>query len=544
MNERHGRHRRSASVSASVKNKMDDNERNVINPPKIDLNRTHRSRKEEKTSQKEHARVEEESRERHHRHHRRSQSEKRPRHQESDSQKSSISKISHSPSVENHSNDTVKQNPDLNQKIRHRRSPSEPSHRKPILDQIRETENQKPRNRISPASPTDSIKSVEADRILSHHVNRLKDFQINSPAESAKSFHHKPPPLPLDTPEKIPRSSQRRSASEKTHRRRRQNDILFQQEQSQKKAKEEQDLVKFQSAKNEKPGKHKLLELHQKQVEMEQKAPISVEQKPDNKPKYKSFKEILSEKPRFKSKAAPKPLIGTENDNILPHFPLKPQLPMTKSISSGSVEDQPDDYNARDINKQIQFMERESFTLQPNGKRKPKGHVKLEFSAKDQKLKEENEKEKSNDSKEPNDETPKSDIQDELMNQKNISIDGKVIEPPPLQVISSSSDFNAMTGTELEETTLQFHRGKSKPQYAPKKKKYRPPELKIFDSQDMADIHANDNPFSAQIPKADIKFPFQFSASPPVPRKPLLQAPLQDGAPQQPSRSRRRREHH
>ena len=575
MDDHRSRHRRSASVSVSTKNKLEEDKMDINQPPKADTNKIRRNRREENPKNSEDAKKEENNREHRHRHHRRSQSEKRSiRSAKQNSQNSAETKGTPASSTESRKSDTKKSTEEKNIRSRHKvRSPSEPSHRKPIIDQIREEGSQPKNPKIIPPSPTDSIKSAEAERILREHKTRAD--QQNSPAESlksAKSFHHKPPPLPLDTPIQIKRSSERRSASEKSRRRRRDDGFIFRETEKDaikkpEKAEEKQkETYQYETTKKTRPTRHKLLELQQKQEEIEKNAPKAKEQQQQTKehnsqPHYKSFKEILTEKPQFKTVAKPKPLIGTEYENAKPNFPydqFAENKKVTPSVSSESVEDQPDDYNARDINKQIQYMERETSTLQPR-KKKPRGHVKLEFSAKHRSASEskevlvekekEKEKEKENSEnveKQSEKAVSESDAQNNNTNnsgkEKNISIDGRVIQPPQLQAISSSSDFNAMTGTEIEDPSLQslhFQRDPPKPQQYTKKKKYRPPELKIFDSQ----VAGIQDPLSAQVPKANIKLPFPYSASPPAPKIPL-QIPPKDVAPQPNARVRRRREHH
>ena len=562
MDEHRSRHKRSASVSVSTKNKSEDNRIQNNEPPKIDTNRIRRNHREENQKNHENTRRDDSKREHRHRHHRRSQSEKRTiRPTEQNSQKPTENKETPSSSTESRKPIVKKSSEETNVRNRNKvRSPSEPSHRKPIIDQIREEDKQQNNPQIVPPSPTDSIKSVEAERILREHKNRKE--QQNSPAESlksAKSFHQKPPPLPLDTPIQLRHSSERRSASEKTRRRRRDDGFIFRdnnknqnKKQEDKMEKDEKEPYQYDSSKKNKQTRHKLLELQQKQEEIEKNSPKSNQpQNPQNvQPQFKSFKEILTEKPQFKTIAKPKPLIGTEYENAKPNFPIerkKENIKKTPSVSSESVEDQPDDYNARDINKQIQYMERETSTLQPH-KRKPKGHIKLEFSAKPRSASESKEVlvNKNNEEKvdeQQNKEGNESDVNNSNNKEKNISIDGRVIEPPPFQAISSSSDFNAMTGTEIEDPSLQslhFQREPPKPQQYTKKKKYRPPELKIFDSQ----VAGIQDPLSAQVPKANIKLPFPYSASPPAPKNMPLHMPPNDIAPQPNLRVRRRRDHH
>lgn len=321
-------------------------------------------------------------------------------------------------------------------------------------------------------------------------------FTPVSPAESIKSAHQRPPPLPLDTIEQLKYSSSSRHRSKSAR------------SVGQKHATPELDKFEIKNVvlspkeepkqiENPQPQRTRTRKRVSAAKQPEQKVEQLQPQQSNHSPHYKSFREILAEKPKFASQAQPKPLIGTEYDQQFKPMVVKPLAPTSQLEERNKFERDniPDDYRGRRLGQSP--LEGQALTyandknIQKPGddnkteKDKKERHVKLDSSARHRSASAPKKMRSSN----QNLWLPPS-----MEKFNNISIDGEIIIPQKaaLEQSDSSSMLTPITGSNNSEEPIKMT---DETEFEPElrredinKKKYRPPKLKAFDGAPISRI--------------------------------------------------------
>ena len=256
----------------------------------------------------------------------------------------------------------------------------------------------------------------------------------------------------------------------------------------------------------------------------------------------KPFKEILTEKPVFSSRAAPKPLIGTENDMHYKPMVIKPLSPMEReTMQFSEFDNRVDDYRARRLGYAQNYEAHYSTQTSPYEKERMKQSAEKEkdnyienlFSSKRRSQSASAAHSRRKSSKEQ--QLEKMWVPKAMAGNQNMSIDGVVRQPlldasnnsPSIHNTNSSSDseeLNCMDEIPVDVSQFSTPKAQSPPaaskfdsingtdsfKMRPKTlerreiiQRYKPPELKQFESSPVSKFA--EFPFSPDIPKASLK---------------------------------------
>ncbi|EAX99566.1 hypothetical protein TVAG_104470 [Trichomonas vaginalis G3] len=387
----------------------------------------------------------------------------------------------------------------------------------------------------------------------SRHSSREKVenflFTPTSPAESARSAHTRPPPLPLESSDQIRYSSSHRSQSARGVKPSRATPELdqFEFKNSAVSPKEEQKPIQRIRTRTRKRS------TQEKQPDQELQPPK--QQQPI--PHFKSFREILAEKPKFASQVQPKPLIGTELDNQFKPLVIKPltPTPQVEEKNKFKFDNIPDDYRGRRIGRSSRDAQSMTYTSNKNTNPSQNLHENKSYSKNtenDENTNKDTTSDKhvklSNSAKHRSASVPKKMhssnqnlwLPPSMEKFKNISIDGEVIIPQKavLEQSSSSSMLTPITGSNNSEEPVKMtdddlFTDRELKREDISKHKYKPPKLKVFDAAPVSKLNPPLSATDASVQKPSLK---RFELTTP----PQIQI-AQDQEPR-PRRTRRRKQ--
>ena len=257
----------------------------------------------------------------------------------------------------------------------------------------------------------------------------------------------------------------------------------------------------------------------------------------------KPFKEILTEKPVFSSRATPKPLIGTENDMNYKPMVIKPLSPMEReAMQFSEFDNRVDDYRARRLGYSPNYEAHYATQTHAYEREKKKDRIEKEkdnyienlFSSKRRSQSASAAHSRRKSAKEQ--QLEKMWVPKAMADNQNMSIDGVVRQP----LLDNSKNKNSITNTSSDSEELncmdeipvdvsQFSTPKTptpslgskfdslngtdsyrglRPKTLERKEinqRYKPPELKQFESSPVSKFA--ELPISSDIPKATVKRP-------------------------------------